>query len=368
MARTIATSYTGANVTLTIGSALIANAFGVSWEVSQNKRPIYGYNSVYYDGIANGQVIVLGQLYLNFQHPQYLSHVLQNYYQEISDGFSKNKLSRADNEAGDQVMVGRIAAVNLLRTYDNIGEHPGDAKIIDSVFANPTLQADMTAALTGGSIVRVPSPEDSGNTAISAGGLNSSLSERNLSSGQRSASGNVYRPDQFTKSGGVTNPLNITITYGDPNLTNASGGITSYMPSSTIILRDVHFIGEAQQVMSDDQPIMETYKFMARSKEVVIGLSKNEQAALLQATSEGVPVAGMVSNMATVITSRMAADAAATAAAAEKKEPKADAATNTAKAAANATGGASAVAKPEQPIKDVARGDAAPTLPPVVKP
>jgi hypothetical protein len=218
----------------------------------------------------------------------------------------------------------------------------------------------MTAALTGGSIVRVPSPDDAGNTAISAGGLNSSLSERNLSSGERSANGNVYRPDQFTKSGGVTNPLNITITYGDPNLANASGGITSYMPSSTIILRDVHFIGEAQQVMSDDQPIMETYKFMARSKEVVIGLSKNEQAALLSATSEAGPVAGTVANRAMLIANGMATAALAAAdTAAQKAEPTADAATNTAKAAAKATGGPSAVTKPEQPKSPPPAGSAA---------
>jgi len=351
MAKSVATAYTGANVSLTIGSALITNAFGISWEVSQNKRPIYGYNSLYYDGVADGQVIVLGQLYINFQHPQYLSYVLQKYYSELPRDFTFS--------AGDfPELNGKKKLISLLRSYDNMGNHPGDAAMLDGLFANQSLQTDMVANLTAGTITNNTTPDGTTSLLANSGGLHGSLSERNLNDAQKSYfglsggygkalsdSGSLHRPDQFSRAGGVNKPLNIIITYGNPNITSMANGITSYMNSSTVILRDVHFIGEAQQIMSDDQPIMETYKFMARSKEVLArnGSGQTDYDSILAAQAE--------------------------AAKAEPASPAAAAAAATATEAAktNQTGG-TAVAKPERPIKDIARGDAAPELPPIVKP
>lgn len=288
MAKSVATAYTGANVSLTIGSALVTNAFGISWEVSQNKRPIYGYNSLYYDGVADGQVIVLGQLYINFQHPQYLSYVLEKYYSELPRDFTTR---------GNDVFVDKKTQklINLLRAYDNMGEHPGDAAMLDGLFSNPSLQSDMVANLSAGVITNATAPDGTTSLLANSGGLHGSLSERNLSEADKSSfasnerqpgvvsggTASLHRPDQFSRAGGVNKPLNIIITYGNPNITSMGNGITSYMNSSTVILRDVHFIGEAQQIMSDDQPIMETYKFMARSKEVLVrsgnGITPYEQ-------------------------------------------------------------------------------------------
>lgn len=352
MSRSVATAYTGANVSLTIGSALVTNAFGISWEVSQNKRPIYGYNSLYYDGVADGQVIVLGQLYINFQHPQYLSYVLEKYYSELPNDFT--------SRGGDvQVDGGTQKLINLLRAYDNMGNHPGDAQMLDGLFSNPSIQSDMVANLTAGTITNSTTPDGKTSLLANSGGLHGSLSERNLSEDDKAhftsnarvrgvvSGGNasLHRPDQFSRAGGVSQPLNIIITYGNPNITSMANGITSYMNSSTVILRDVHFIGEAQQIMSDDQPIMETYKFMARSKEVLVR-SGSGQTAYEQRQAEA-------EEAAKIAASQPASPATATATAEANQQTDTKQADGT------------AVAKPQRPIRPGRPGEPAPDLPPV---
>lgn len=281
MAREVATAYTGANVSLTIGPDLITNAFGISWELSQNKRPIFGYNSMHYDAVASGQVIVLGQLYINYQHPNYLSRVLYDYFQERNPApftaasagnaygpLITNMISATyDVPLESGLLASRGAGIRQEATYD---------QVLDALHRDPYLAANFGSAFSGGKTVTnrtIVSSEGKGvdqvQTAINEGaslGLTQNLSRQ----GKRDIASIYARPDHFTNNEGLVDQINIVVTYGDPGLNGESAGIMSYMPSSSIILKGVHFIGEAQQVMSDDQPIMETYKFIARSKETLV--------------------------------------------------------------------------------------------------
>jgi hypothetical protein len=281
MAREVATAYTGANVSITIGPDLITNAFGISWELSQNKRPIYGYNSMHYDTVATGQVIVLGQLYINYQHPNYLSRILYDYFQErrpanyrdtgVGNSFNPlltNMISASYNvpqESGVIANRGSLARQNM--TYD---------QVLDSLHSDPALAANLGSIFTGGTTV-------TNKTLVSQNGkgveeVQSSFSQslslglsHNLSRGGKRDIASIYaRPDHFTNNQGLVDQINIIVTYGDPGMNTRTAGIMSYMPSSSIILKGIQFIGESQQVMSDDQPIMETYKFIARCKETLV--------------------------------------------------------------------------------------------------
>ena len=288
--RQVATAYTGANISITIGGKFIANAFGISWELSQNKRPIYGYNSMYYDSVASGQVIVMGQLYINYQHPNYLSSLLNSYFKEVPKtnlsvaGFGETS-SRANTVNGD------------FNTYLNRG---GDARQdrnfnddLNDIFNDPAFMANLGAVFTSGQKIsgfknytqvenRRGTPDAKGNYPKEISTVGKFDLENNDGSALQFAGNLDYadrrkdnvkhlRPDQFTNNGSaVSDPIDIVITHGDPGLNDKTSGILSYTPASSIILRGIHFIGEAQQVMADDQPIMETYKFIARSKEALI--------------------------------------------------------------------------------------------------
>jgi hypothetical protein len=293
--RQVATAYTGANISITIGSKFIANAFGISWEVSQNKRPIYGYNSMYYDSVASGQVIVMGQIYINYQHPNYLSSLLSNYFKE-------GTLSGITT-AGFGGTTSRNSNKGVLNDYTNRGSGARQDRNfneeLNSIFDNPAMMANLGSIFTSGESVsgfknfkETKVYGKAGERIMQEGGAHG---RTRVKSGEYifetndgaflSFTGNMNpltrrleeakyaRPDQFTdNSSGIHDPINIVVTHGDPGLNDKSSGILSYTPASSVILRGIHFIGEAQQVMADDQPIMETYKFIARSKESVISM------------------------------------------------------------------------------------------------
>lgn len=297
MAREVATAYTGANVTINIGSDIVANAFGISWELSQNKRPIYGYNSMYYDAVATGQVLVMGQLFLNYQHPNYLSRVLSNYFRSRPDTLALQNdegavltpsvLSTRSNILARDVMRnafinsdGQVRPINIIEQVGGKARQERNLiSTLDEIFRDPSF--DSGAAMTGAlynsvSSIRVGEEGNSYQVIDSAvrEGPVLDLPSNLSTSGRRDPSAGYARPDLFTDNHGLYDLINIVVTHGDPGLNKEYSGILSYAPSSSIILRGVHFIGEAQQVMSDDQPIMETYKFIARSKETLIDPSK----------------------------------------------------------------------------------------------
>jgi hypothetical protein len=288
MSRQVATAYTGANISITIGGKFIANAFGISWELSQNKRPIYGYNSMYYDSVASGQVIVMGQIYINYQHPNYLSSLLSSYF--------KNEPLAALNVAGFGETSSRNGVNGVLNTYTNRGgsarQNRNFNEDLNAIFDDPAFMANLGSVFTSGqsisgfknfkNVINRSGKDDQGNRVIERFNQgdydlidndSSALAfVGNLdSSSRRQENVKHLRPDQFTNNGSANvDSIDIVVTHGDPGLNDKSSGILSYTPASSIILRGIHFIGEAQQVMADDQPIMETYKFIARSKEALI--------------------------------------------------------------------------------------------------
>ena len=313
--RQVTTAYTGANISITVGDKFIANAFGISWEVSQNKRPIYGYNSMYYDSVASGQVIVMGQIYINYQHPNYLSSLLSSYFQTGS----LNKITTA----GFGSTSNRNSNNGVLNEYTNRGggarQDRNFNEQLDNIFNDPTMVANLGNIFTSGETIsgfknfkntqvygkageRIMQEGGAhGRTKVTSGEY---LLETNEGSSlafsgnmdynlRRLESAKYARPDQFTNNGsGINDPINIVITHGDPGLNDKSSGILSYTPASSVILRGIHFIGEAQQVMADDQPIMETYKFIARSKEALISVKVTPPEPPPETTTatEGTPV------------------------------------------------------------------------------
>ena len=254
------------------------NAFGISYELSQNKRPIYGYNSMYYDSVASGQVIILGQLYVNFQHPNYLSTILSEYYRRNAPsegqrlvGSSVGQTYRRNNGAFKGEYLNRGGSARQERTVDNV---------LNNIFSDPKLMSDYLEVFFAGQVSGTKDVLTGANgsaIAIQPNEGDSLVLPGNLSySGRRNIGAKYGRPDQFTDNGSNFDPINIVVTYGNPGINSENSGILTYSNTSSIVLRGVHFIGEAQQIMADDQPIMETYKFIARAKETLVS-RKGEQ-------------------------------------------------------------------------------------------
>ncbi len=76
--------FCGANVFVTIGDMPILEVAGLSVSISENKRPIYGYASRHFNAVARGNVLVQGQLLINYIHQDYLYHAIKLGMNEVS--------------------------------------------------------------------------------------------------------------------------------------------------------------------------------------------------------------------------------------------------------------------------------------------
>ena len=284
MGRQVASIYTGSNISLTIGETLVGNAFGISYDLSQNKRPIYGYNSTLFDAISTGQVIVIGQLYLTYQHANYLSKIMRDYYNfpnrstdykkdQVNGVIDRNAFIRNDENA-------QADAENTIReivTGTTIGGAARQDKnydeLLNDLFNSPSKLQDYRSAFSPreNQLNGIDLSKSNGKFGYASGSV---TDPRNIQLfGDLGSRDSLYkRPDQFSNnsSAAVWPGIDIVITYGDPKFNNEQTGILDYSNSFSTVLKSVHFIGESQQVMADDQPVMEVYKFIARDKYTLI--------------------------------------------------------------------------------------------------
>jgi hypothetical protein len=80
--------FSGSQVSIYVGDIWVDEITSLSYSVSQNKTPIYGYASQLFDATAAGQVIVQGNFTINYKEQGYLWAVLSRY-----KSFMEGKLS-----------------------------------------------------------------------------------------------------------------------------------------------------------------------------------------------------------------------------------------------------------------------------------
>ncbi len=111
--------FCGANVTVAIEDFYILEAAGISYEVTDSKRPIYGYSSRLFDAVAQGRVLVQGTLLINYVHQDYL-------YTAITEGLEVDPLSVeepvSENFAFDEQELEDLARQLDPETYAGVVE------------------------------------------------------------------------------------------------------------------------------------------------------------------------------------------------------------------------------------------------------
>lgn len=71
--------FNGSQIGIYIGDILVDDIASIQFQVSQSKRPIYGYASQYFHTVAAGQVLVEGNFAIPFKESNYLIATLQRY-------------------------------------------------------------------------------------------------------------------------------------------------------------------------------------------------------------------------------------------------------------------------------------------------
>jgi hypothetical protein len=192
--------FCGANVLIRIGDMPLLEATGLSLSIQESKRPIYGYSSRHFDAVASGQVLVQGQLIINYVHQDYLWHAI------------KAGLGLED----DQALNTDIPSVDVEDYMASLGE-------------NPETDGQFIAALKN----QFWTP------GVATGAARSALNDTK----------NPH--DGFSG-------LNLRVTFGDQDLSLKDSGKTG------IMVKDVYFMGRSNVISISEDVIVEAYPFIAR--------------------------------------------------------------------------------------------------------
>lgn len=70
---------TGAHVSVFIGPIYVSDVIHVEWQSMTNIRPIYSYNSIYYDALVQGNYSVIGSFAIHYKETDYFYKVYKQY-------------------------------------------------------------------------------------------------------------------------------------------------------------------------------------------------------------------------------------------------------------------------------------------------
>jgi hypothetical protein len=337
--------FSGANVSIFIGPYLLTEVFGISWQEMESLQPEYGYNSRYYNFVSEGQVSVIGNLYLNFVHVSYLSTLLQKYHEFIAlvEGAARQGQiegiigileereetanlinlvrnfydpnlrnisgygSPVNNSSSSLLSPGAYASAPVLTSqmlraaqdgqrvinavdFDNRSPDLSMANLTDAnafrtntslsrsldvglnaIFDSPETRTSLISFFTGGTVTSNSLYENNDGSVTQNSGLRfDSLSEMVDNSVNRYAAkspGMIYaNPRQFGSASQGAKGIDIAVHYGPPAGLSEENKVYNYSTNSSFMLKGVRFTGESGILRNDDQPVLESYPFLARRK------------------------------------------------------------------------------------------------------
>ena len=225
--------YSGAQITVWFGDIWVDDISAISWQYNQEKRPIYGYASQHFDAVAKGQVLVQGQIRINFRNKGYLSYILR----------ALPKL-RKD-----------LKAYESTAAFENVwlGLRP----VISSHLRNGTF-----GPTTYQEIVDMPKRDDFWE-------VSRTYEEAIWGRKGGEVRDRIYTPD-ITQQKEFPQGFDILITYGDPQAADPKSQ-TDVMNSATKSLNGVHLLGSSQVIEINGEPTQEVYTFMAQDMDLYTG-------------------------------------------------------------------------------------------------
>lgn len=225
--------YSGAQITIWFGDIWVDDITSIAWDYRQEKRPIYGYNSQYFDAVAKGQIIIQGQFRINFREKGYLSYIMRQLPQ----------LQKEIKQYQDQDAYARVWSA--LRPV--ISQH-----LKNGTFGPTTYQQ----------IAELPQREDFWE-------ITSAYEKAIWGEMPEEEALKLKTPDQ-TQAELMPDGFNVLITYGDPQAQEPTS-INDLMASTSKSLIGVHLLGSSQVIEINGEPVQESYTFMARDMDKYMG-------------------------------------------------------------------------------------------------
>jgi len=228
--------YSGSQISIWFGDIWVEDINHVTFQYSQEKRPIYGYASQYLDAVAKGQVLIQGNFVINFREKGYLSYIIAN----LPKLETTLKSTITGQDLGERLKSVRGMISTHLRngtfgptTYDQIVELAEKENFWEEV--------ELYENVIWGT------GEDKDNPKYIA-------------------TPDVLQQEEFP------NGFNILITYGNVSA-QESHTIQDMTTSTTKSLNGVHLLGSSQVIRATGEPVQEAYSFLAKGMDNYVGTS-----------------------------------------------------------------------------------------------
>jgi hypothetical protein len=140
--------FNAAQMQLYIADCFVDEVTSLQYQLTQDKRPIYGYASQLFDDVAVGHVIVQGSFTINFKEQGYLWAILDRYNKKIRGGAdlrpgfgsnTTNQFSLANIEILEQIESGKLPTGDKYKFYVDLAgfaSYSPGAPGKDTVFEN----------------------------------------------------------------------------------------------------------------------------------------------------------------------------------------------------------------------------------------
>ena len=256
--------YSGSQIQVFMGDILIDNAVHISYQVDAKRVPVYGFASEYFAFAAKSPVLIAGQLTIAFKESYYLLGPAARFHNRgivekklTTPRYSNNRrggfadldaASRAGHNGGWDKLLNVEQAEDYFKGLRESGTQvsPGLVKQLsalqDSTWEN--LAERFEDAIWYGSDLQSPTTRD---TLFSR-----TMSDYKTDKIDMPTIQSHRRLDQYPA-------VDIWITYGDMEAPDPVNHTVQK-------LLDVYFTGEVKQIDINEEPVLETYSFIARNR------------------------------------------------------------------------------------------------------
>lgn len=250
--------FSGAQVAMYIGDVFVDEVTSISYQVSQNRVPLYGYADTLFRDVAKGKVLVQGTFTINFKESGYLFLVLDR-YRRIMKGkpsiMGVNHGKKIKGTKGTSPFLSSSLATR--ETIESLVDNSGDMSIFQRNLLLQTLAAPIstrTQASTslGGFASRIRADGDPENLGQSED-IFEAFEDALWKKEQNDLDNETRRADDSRLS-----PFDIYVSFGDFARDNTVNHTIQKLSS-------VYILGSAKEIIIDGQPIQEQYSFIARN-------------------------------------------------------------------------------------------------------
>lgn len=237
--------FSGSQVALYIGDVFVDEVTAISFGARQSRRPLYGYADQHFRAMSKGQILIQGQLVINFKEAGYLWLILNEYKKKIKGEFSKL------DEDDPFVSSSEAFRQNIEQVINN------ESITQEQRYSAVSSLAESYASLSGfSSTTRAAGKKTDKGVGIV--GQAENIFENFENAIWQKPEGSLISDDRSPDDADL-NPFDIFIMYGD--------FMGDDRANHTIIkLEDVHILSSGQRIEVDPGPVQEVYSFIARAR------------------------------------------------------------------------------------------------------